>query len=47
VSLGSTLARLAYGSLIDAGRQLADRGDLGLAATAPAFGDINDLMAGR
>ncbi|MDY7103930.1 MAG: isocitrate lyase/phosphoenolpyruvate mutase family protein [Actinomycetota bacterium] len=44
ISLGSTLARLAYGTLVDAAREIANDGTFTLSAAAMPYADINTLM---
>ncbi|KAB0548286.1 isocitrate lyase/phosphoenolpyruvate mutase family protein [Pseudomonas argentinensis] len=46
VSLGSNLARAAYGAFLQAATGLAERGDLSGARQAPPFDTINDLFKG-
>jgi 2-methylisocitrate lyase-like PEP mutase family enzyme len=45
ISAGSSLARLAYGSLIEAAREMADVGGFGFARDAASFDVIERFMA--
>jgi 2-methylisocitrate lyase-like PEP mutase family enzyme len=44
ISVGSSLARLAYGSLIKAAQEMADTGGFGFAAQAAGFAEIERHM---
>jgi 2-methylisocitrate lyase-like PEP mutase family enzyme len=46
ISIGSALARLAYGSLIEAGREMRDEGTFRFSERATGFGDLDSLFAG-
>jgi 2-methylisocitrate lyase-like PEP mutase family enzyme len=45
ISLGSTLARVAFGSLITAAEEVRDHGTLGFIANAIPYGRIDELLA--
>jgi 2-methylisocitrate lyase-like PEP mutase family enzyme len=45
ISLGSTLARVAFGSLITAAEEMRDHGTLGFIANAIPYGRIDELLA--
>lgn len=45
ISVGSALARLAYGSLIRAGQEMASGGTFGFSADAAGFAEIEKLIA--
>lgn len=45
ISLGSTLARVAYGAFVTASREIAERGTFGFAAAALPSAAIDDWMA--
>jgi len=47
VSLGSSLARAAWGAVLRAAEEIRDRGTFGYAQDAPSFGDMNARMRGR
>lgn len=44
ISLGSNLARAAYGGLLTAARELAEQGTASFAATTPTFADLDPFM---
>ena len=44
VTLGSALARVAYGALLQAGEGLLQRGDLGFLASTVSYASLNDLL---
>jgi 2-methylisocitrate lyase-like PEP mutase family enzyme len=45
ISVGSALARLAYGSLMEAGREMRDEGTIGIARNAVGFAEIDAVFA--
>ncbi|GAB5467324.1 MAG: isocitrate lyase/phosphoenolpyruvate mutase family protein [Rhodospirillales bacterium] len=47
ISLGSGLARAAYGALLEAGRELAESGSAGYAAKVPGFAAFDGFMTGQ
>jgi 2-methylisocitrate lyase-like PEP mutase family enzyme len=46
ISVGGALARVAYGGLIDAAREIADRGTFTVLASGVPFADINGAFGG-
>jgi 2-methylisocitrate lyase-like PEP mutase family enzyme len=44
VSVGSALARAAYGAFLDAAREVREQGTFGFARTAIAFARINAMF---
>ena len=44
VSVGSALARAAFGTLIDAAREMREHGTFAFADRAVAFRDISDML---
>jgi 2-methylisocitrate lyase-like PEP mutase family enzyme len=44
ISLGSALARAAYGSFINAAKEIAEKGTFGFTADAVAYAEINGLF---
>ena len=44
ISVGAALARYAYGALISAGRELAEKGTFEFSADAAGFKEIEDLL---
>ncbi len=47
ISVGSALARVAWGAFIRAARSIATTGSFDSLAEAASFGELNDLFAGR
>jgi 2-methylisocitrate lyase-like PEP mutase family enzyme len=45
ISLGSTLSRLAFGSLITAAEEMRDHGTFGFVTSAISYGRIDELLA--
>jgi 2-methylisocitrate lyase-like PEP mutase family enzyme len=44
VSLGSSLARAAYGAFLDAAREIRDTGTFDFAARAAPYAALNDMF---
>jgi 2-methylisocitrate lyase-like PEP mutase family enzyme len=47
ISLGSSLARIALGALIAAGREIRDHGTFGFAKSGATYAEIDRLMRGK
>jgi 2-methylisocitrate lyase-like PEP mutase family enzyme len=47
ISVGSALARAAYGGFMRAAREMSERGTFSFIDEGPSFADLSGFMAGR